>query len=82
MTEHGDTLYLLTSDELLASTDGGETLDVLGARPQGRAVALIITDSIQARADITMYLVLRTAVFRSEDAGKEVDTHWRGIASR
>ena len=75
MTEHGDTLYLLTTDELLASTDGGKTLDVLGARPEGRAVALIITDSIQEhdseRADITMYLVLRTAVFRSKDAGKE-----------
>ena len=71
MTEHGDTLYLLTSDELLASTDGGETLDVLGARPQGGAVALIITDSIQERADITMYLILRTAIFRSEDTGKE-----------
>ena len=75
MAEHGDTLYLLTSDELLASTDGGKTLDVLGARPKGRAVALVITDSIQEhdleRADITMYLVLRTAVFRSEDAGKE-----------
>ena len=75
MAEHGDTLYLLTSDELLASTDGGKTLDVLSARPKGRAVALVITDSIQEhdleRADITMYLVLRTAVFRSEDAGKK-----------
>ena len=75
MAEHGDTLYLLTSDELLASTDGGKTSNVLGVRPKGRAVALVITDSIQEHdlegADITMYLVLRTAVFRSEDAGKE-----------
>ena len=75
MAEHGDTLYLLTSDELLASTDGGKTSNVLGVRPKGRAVALVITDSVQERdlegADMTMYLVLRTAVFRSEDAGKE-----------
>lgn len=75
MAEYDDTLYLLTSDELLVSTDGGKTLDVLGARPKGRAVALIITDNIQEhdseRADITMYLVLRTKVFRSQDAGKE-----------
>ena len=75
MAEHGDTLYLLTSDELLVSTDGGKTSNVLGVRPKGRAVALVITDSIQERdlegADMTMYLVLRTAVFRSEDAGKE-----------
>ena len=75
MAEHGDTLYLLTPDELLTSTDGGKTLDVLGARPQGRAVALVITDNVQDRdlepTDITMYLVLRTAIFRSEDTGKE-----------
>ena len=75
VAEHGDTLYLLTSDELLVSTDGGKTSNVLGVRPKGRAVALVITDSVQERdperADITMYLVLRTAVFRSEDAGKE-----------
>ena len=75
MAEHGDTLYLLTSDELLVSTDGGKTSNLLGVRPKGRAVALVITDSVQERdlegADMTMYLVLRTAVFRSEDAGKE-----------
>ncbi len=75
MAEHGDTLYLLTPDELLISTDGGETSDTLGARPKGRAVALIITDNIQGndseKADMTMHLVLRTSVFRSEDAGKE-----------
>ena len=75
VAEHGDTLYLLTSDELLVSTDGGKTSNVLGVRPKGRAVALVITDSVQERdlegADMTMYLVLRTAVFRSEDAGKE-----------
>ena len=80
MAEHGDTLYFLTSDELLISTDGGETLDTLGARPRGRAVALIITDNTQKHGsennDMTMYLVLRTAVFRSEDAGKE----WISIA--
>ena len=75
MTEHGDTLYLLTSDELLVSTDKGKTWSVLGSRPEGRPVALVITDGAQERnlqtADMTMYLVLRTEVFRSEDAGKQ-----------
>ena len=75
MTEYRDTLYLLTSDELLVSTDKGKTWRVLGARPEGRAVALVITDGTQERnsqnADMTMYLVLRTEVFRSEDAGKQ-----------
>ena len=75
MTEYRDTLYLLTSDELLASTDRGKTWDVLGSRPEGRAVALVIIDGPQERnpqsADMTMYLVLRTEVFRSQDAGKQ-----------
>ena len=74
MTEYRDTLYLLTSDELLVSTDRGKTWDVLSSRPEGRAVALVITDGTQqhksGNADMTMYLVLRTEVFRSEDAGK------------
>ena len=75
MAERGDTLYLLTSDELLASTDRGKTWDVLGSRPEGRVVALVITDSAQKHnsqsADMTIYLALRTEVFRSEDARKQ-----------
>ena len=63
MAERDDTLYFLTSDELLVSTDGGKTLNALGPRPKGRAVALVITD-------MAMYLVLRTEAFRSDDAGK------------
>ena len=75
MEERGDTLYILTPNEVLASTDRGETWDSLGERPEGRAVALAITDAHRERnprnADMTMYLVLRTEVFRSEDAGKQ-----------
>ena len=64
MAEYGDTLYLLTPNELLASIDEGETWNSLGARPQGRAVALVITDT-------AMYLIHKTEVFRSEDDGKQ-----------
>ena len=64
MAEYGDTLYLLTLDELLVSADTGKTWNSLGARPQGRAVALIITD-------MAMYLVLQTEIFRSEDVGNQ-----------
>ena len=75
ITEYRDTLYLLTSDELLVSTDKGKTWSVLGSRPEGRPVALVITDGTQQHnpqnADMTMYLVLRTEVFRSQDAGKQ-----------
>ena len=68
MAEYGDTLYLLTSNELLASIDSGKTWNSLGARPEGRVVTLIITDT-------AMYLVLSTEVFRSEDVGG----HWESI---
>ena len=74
MAERGDTLYLLTPDELLASTDRGRTWEVLGKRPKGHPVALAVTDTPRERhpqdADVTLYLVLRDAVFRSEDGGK------------
>ena len=64
MAEYGDILYLLTSDELLVSIDAGKTWNSLGARPQGQALALVITDT-------AMYLVLSTEVFRSEDVGNQ-----------
>ena len=75
MAERGDTLYILTPNKVLVSSDRGETWDSLGERPEGSAVALVIMDAPQERsiqnADMTMYLVLRTEVFRSEDAGKQ-----------
>ena len=64
MAERDNTLYLLTSNELLASIDEGKTWNNLGARPQGQAVALVITDA-------ALYLILKTEVFRSEDVGKQ-----------
>ena len=75
MAERGNTLYLLSPDELLASTDRGKTWEVISARPKGPAVALVITDAPPERSpqstDMTMYLVLRTEVFRSEDEGMQ-----------
>ena len=75
MAERGDALYLLTPDELLASTDRGKTWDILGNRPEGSAVALVVADAPRERSpqsvDMTMFLVLRTEVFRSEDGGKQ-----------
>ena len=64
MAERDDTLYLLTDSELLVSVDEGKTWNTLGKRPEGRAVALVITDT-------AMYLVLQTEVFRSEDVGSQ-----------
>ena len=72
MAEYGDTLYLLTLDELLVSVDTGKTWNSLGVRPQGRAVALIITDT-------AMYLVLQTEIFRSEDVGNQWHPIGKGL---
>ncbi len=63
MAERGDTLYVLTADELLASTDEGKTWDVVGSRPEGRAYALLATDE-------ALYLIFEKHIFRSDDAGK------------
>ena len=63
MAEHEGTLYVLTPNDLLASTDEGETWDTVGPRPEGRAFELLITDK-------AFYLVFEKHVFRSEDAGK------------
>ena len=63
MAERDDTLYVLTPDELLASTDEGETWDTVGPRPEGRAFELLITDR-------AFYLVFEKHIFQSDDAGK------------
>ena len=86
MAKRGDTLYIVTSDALLASTDNGKMWTDLGSRPEGQAVALVITDGHQAQgpqnADKTLYLILRTEVFRSQDGGKAVATYRGGLAIR
>ena len=63
MAESRDTLYILTPDELLTSTDEGKTWDSLGSRPEGHAFELLITDE-------AFYLVFETGMFRSNDAGR------------
>ena len=63
MAEHEDVLYVLTSNDLLASTDEGETWDPVGSRPDGQALELLITDE-------AFYLVFEKHIFRSDDAGK------------
>ena len=64
MAERGDTLYLVSNSEVLASINKGETWQSLGARPEGKAIGLVITDE-------GLYLALDNQVFRSTDAGKQ-----------
>ena len=74
IAEHADTLYIVTTDELLASTDDGETWNALGTRPAGHPAQLIIDAA--ARKTVTMYLALSDkGIFRSTDAGK----HWTPV---
>ena len=64
MAERNDTLYLVSPDEVLASTDSGETWESLGPRPKGNTIGLVITDD-------GLYLALEDQIFRSEDGGKQ-----------
>lgn len=64
MAERGDTLYLVSNSEMLASMNKGETWESLGARPEGNAIGLVTTDE-------GLYLALDNQVFRSTDAGQQ-----------
>ena len=81
IAEHADTLYMVSTDGLLASTDDGETWNILGPRPEGYPAELIVIDAAEDRstpARGTMYLaLLNRGVFRSTDAGK----HWSSVNS-
>ena len=46
MAERNDTLYLVSVDEVITSTDSGKAWKTLGARPKGRAIGLAITDEV------------------------------------
>ena len=74
IAERNRTLYIATQEHLFVSTDRGATLTPVGPLPEGRVVALLITDPSQVRqpqeAQYEMYLVLTNGVFRSKDAGK------------
>ncbi len=84
MAEWGGTLYITTQTGLFASTDHGVTWSSIGSRPQGRAVALLITEPTQVRhpqdTQMEMYLVLANNVFRSTDASNTWHTFDNGLS--
>ena len=72
MAEHGDTLYIVSNNEVFASVDGGETWNALGPRPEGNAIGLIIVSEAHGNSLHAMYLALQSrGVFRSTDAGAQ-----------
>ncbi len=79
MAAHGGTIYIVSTDEIFASENRGETWRTLGLRPKGDAVELVITDAEEASSSqvpFTMYLALKNrGIFRSTDGG----AHWRPL---
>ncbi len=64
MTEQDDTLYIVSVEAVLSSTDQGKTWNALGNRPKGKAVELIKTDHI-------FYLAIEKGIYQSTDGGKQ-----------
>ena len=64
MTERDETLYIVSVKEVLTSTDRGKTWNVLGSRPKGRAIGLIVIDD-------TFYLAVKNGIYQSIDNGKQ-----------
>ena len=76
MAAHEGTLYIVSTDEIFASNNRGETWNTVGPRPIGDAVELVITNTERASSSqvpFTMYLALRDSeIFQSTDGG----AHW------
>ena len=75
IAEHNGTLYIIPSDELFASTDGGKTWNSIGPCPNGHVRELLITED-------TFYIVLNEGIFRSDDAGNSWINMNNGLDSR
>ena len=67
--------HIVSTDEIFASDNRGETWRSLGPRPKGDAVELVITGAEEASSSqvpLTMYLALRDrGIFRSTDGGAQ-----------
>ena len=73
MAAHSGRLYIVSTDEIFASDNRGETWGTLGPRPKGDVVGFVITDVekyLSSQVPITMYLAFRDkGIFRSTDGG-------------
>ena len=85
MAEHDGTLYIVSDDEVFASTDEGETWKSLGSRPEGRAVGLVIVHEAQksrSHERPTMYLALEKGIFRATDVSSQWTLFDDGLMGR
>ena len=83
VAENRGTLYIVSTNEIFASADKGETWRAFCVRPNGDAIGFIITEEREipgSEAGITMYLALRDeGIFRSIDGGIEWDPLNNGL---
>lgn len=63
IAEDNNTLYLVSTDKIYASSDDGITWVSIGHRPIGSVIKLLITEK-------AFYLVLDDEIYRSSDKGK------------
>ena len=86
IAEHDNALYIVSTDHIFASTDNGETWNILCSRPKGHPVGLIVMDEIQGRNSAPraiMYLALQDkGIFRSTDAGVQWNLLKNGLAGK
>ena len=86
MAEHSGTLYIVSDDEIFASSNNGETWNTFCPRPEGEPIGLIIMDASQitrSQTGITMYLVLKDkGIFRSTDTGRQWDLFNEGLSGK
>ena len=75
IAEHDGTLYIIPSDELFASVDGGKTWNSMGPCPKGHVRELLITED-------AFYLTLNEGIFRSDDAGNSWKNMNNGLDNR
>ena len=83
MVEDRGVLYVVSVDEIFASTDKGQTWNLFCTRPEGNPVGLIIFDEAETHSshvDMTMYLALEDeGIFRSTDNGAQWEHLNKGL---
>ncbi len=74
MAERGDTLFLVTSPDLLTSNDRGETWNSLGPHPKGFPVGIAVTDSALylgiSKSAVKPNETFTDGIYTSVDGGK------------